>query len=111
MFCNSTGILLIRLRSFHTFKMMRISEKRKTVTKSQLKQLKRWRQEASVITKETLDDTLAIANSLADRDELLRYYTPARVDDSGEIAPMQYTPKQMEMNVNVKRREQHNQML
>ena len=111
MFSNSTGILLIRLPSFQTFKMMRFSEKLKTVTKSQLKQLKRGRQEASVITKETLDDTLAIANTMADRDELLRYYTPARVDDSGEIALVQYTPKQMEMNVNVKRREQHNQML
>ena len=73
--------------------------------------MKQGRQEAPLITTDTFDDTLAIANTMTDSDESLRYYTPARVDDSGEIAPVQYTPKQREMNVKVERREQHNQML
>ena len=64
-----------------------------------------------MITKETLDGTLPIANIMAEKNELLRNYNPARVDDSDEIAPVQYTPKQMEMNVKVKRQEQHNQKL
>ena len=87
------------------------SEKWKDVTREQLLRLKRGRQEPPVIPKATLDDTHAIANTMLNGEQLLRYYTPARVDESGEIEPVKYTPKPREMDVKVKRREQHNHTL
>lgn len=68
--------------------------------------LKRGRKEHPAITRETLDDTLAIACTMPNRDDLLRCCTPSRVDESGEVVPVDYKLKPRQIETELQRRDQ-----
>ena len=83
----------------------------KNKTKNDFKQLQRRRKEPPVITRAELEDTLQIARMFDNRDELLNYYTPSVIVESGEIKQHTYDVNPSKIKVKLQRRLQMKQML
>ena len=81
------------------------------VPESEWNQVRRDRKSHPVIPRETLNDTLEIVKFFPNSQELLQYYTPAEVDESGEIKQVKNTHNYSKILTKLKRREQFKEML
>ena len=82
------------------------------LSEDDLRHLRRIPKEPPVITRETLDDTLEIAKMFENRDELLDYYAPRQIDESGDLTQVQsYKSNKQSIIVKLVRRQQMRQML
>ena len=95
-----------KLRKIRIFK-----KEVENVPESEWRHLRRERKPFPVIQREKLNDTLEVVKFFPNSQELTRYYTPAEIDDSGEIKPVKCVHNYSKIVTKMVRREQHLEML
>ena len=81
------------------------------LSEDELKRLYRAIKPAPSIKKQVLEDTLEIAKLMPNSEELINYFTPTSIDDSGEIKHIQHIPNYGKITVKLNRRNQFKSML
>ena len=82
-----------------------------SIENSALTPLRRTRKDPPAIPRQVLNDTLDIASTFPNREELLYYYTPTVITEDGEIQQHTYRTNHQRINTKLIRRQQFNSMI
>ena len=88
------------------------TSKMQQLSKQDFRHVLRTPKEEPVITRETLNDTLAIAKMFPNRQQLLDYYSPRKIDESGQLVQLHSCKNNHEsIRIKLRRRQQWREIL